>query len=142
LQHPEANGYTVAVEAPSIVWDKLVLYVNVDSSSLGASKVKVTIAYAYDGASVTDATVAVNGKLCEDVESGIYETLTVSWSPYEQLTVTADAAGLPEETLTISTFHAMNTLLYLALAIAAIVIALFLLRRLRRSPNQTIEQLK
>jgi hypothetical protein len=139
LQHPEANGYMVAVEAPSIVWDKVVLDVEVDTSSLGASKVKVDVAYVYDGTPVTDATVAVNGKLCE-VESGAYKTEIVSWSPCEQLTVTVDGAGLPEETWTTSTFHVMNTVLYLALSVAAIVLAVFLLKRLRRSPNQTIEQ--
>ena len=90
-----------------------------------------------------------NGKLCKEIESGIYETQIASWSPYEQLTVTTDAAGLHGETWTTSTFHVMNTVLYLALAAAAIIIlgllvlsiylVIFLLKRLRH--NQTVEQI-
>ncbi len=140
LQHPEANGYMVAAESPSIVWDKTVFDVEVDSASFGVSKVKVKIAYAYDGTSVTGATIVVNGKQCEEIESGVYQTRIVSWSPIEQLTVTADDDGLLNETWTTSTFHVMNTVLYLALAAAAIIITVVLLKRLRRNPNQTLEQ--
>jgi len=139
FQHPEASGYIVIVESPSIVWDKVVVNVEVDSSSFGVSKVRVKVVYAYDGASVTGANTVVNGELCEEIESGVYETEIYSWSPYQQLTVTADAVGLQGETWTTSTFHVMNTILYLALFVAVIVIAVLLLKRRRRSPSQTIE---
>ena len=139
FQHPEASGYLVTVESPSIVWDKVVVNVEVDSSSFGVSKVKVNVAQAYDGASVTGATTVVNGEVCEEIDLGVYETEIVSWGPYLQLTVSADAVGLLGETWTASTFHVMNTVLYLALFVAAIVTAVLLLKRLRRSPSQTIE---
>jgi hypothetical protein len=139
FQHPEANGYMVTIESPRIVWDKLVVDVKVDSSSLGASKVTVNVAQAYDGAAVTGATVAVNGEACEEIEPGIYETSIDSWSPIQQVTVQTDAADLPSETWTASTFHAMNAALYLALSVAAIAIAVLMLKQLRRSPSQTTE---
>ena len=139
FQHPEASGYIVIVESPSIVWDKVVVNVEVDSSSFGVSKVRVKVVYAYDGASVTGANTVVNGELCEEIESGVYATEIYSWSPYQQLTVTADALGLLGETWTTSTFHVMNTILYIALFVAVIVIAVLLLKRRRRSPSQTIE---
>jgi len=139
FQHPEASGYIMTVESPSIVWDKVVVNVEVDSSSFGMSKVKVNVAQAYDGASVTGATTVVNGELCEEIDPGVYETEIVSWGPYQQVTVTADALGLLGETWTTSTFHVMNTILYLALFVAVIVIAVLLLKRRRRSPSQTIE---
>ena len=139
FQHPEASGYLITVESPSIVWDKVVVNVEVDSSSFGVSKVKVKVVYAYDGASVTGATTVVNGELCEEIESGVYETEIVSWSPYQQLTVTADALGLQGKTWTTSTVHVMNTILYFALFVAVIVITVFLLKRQRRSSSQTIE---
>lgn len=139
LQHPEATGYTVTVESPSIIWDKPVFDLTVDSASFGISKVKVKIAYVYDGTPVTDAITLVNGKVCEETDSGVYETPIASWSPIEQLTVTADDDGLLNETWTTSTFHVMNTVLYLALATAAIILVVFLLKRLRHS-SQTLEQ--
>jgi len=139
FQHPEASGYIMTVESPSIVWDKVVVNVEVDSSSFGMSKVKVNVAQAYDGASVTGATTVVNGELCEEIDPGVYETEIVSWGPYQQVTVTADALGLLGETWTTSTFHVMNTILYLALFVAVIVIAVLLLKRRRHSPSQTKE---
>ncbi|HDQ05409.1 MAG TPA: hypothetical protein ENN36_01640 [Candidatus Bathyarchaeota archaeon] len=139
FQHPEANGYRVTVEGPSIVWDKLVVDVKVDSFSFGALKVRVNVAQAYDGASVTEATVAVNGEACKEIEPGVYETNVASWSPIQQVTVQTDATDLPSETWTTSTFHAMNAVLYLALFVAAIVTAILLLKRLRHSPSQTTE---
>jgi len=139
FQHPEASGYLITVESPSIVWDKVVVNVEVDSSSFGVSKVRVRVAQAYDGASVTGATTVVNGEVCEEIESGVYEIGIVSWGPYTQLTVTADALGLQGKTWTTSTVHVMNTILYLALFVAVIVIAVLLLKRLRRSSSQTIE---
>lgn len=139
LQHPEASGYTIAAESPSIVWDKPVFDVTVESASFGTFKVKVKIAYAYDGTPVTDATTAVNGKLCKEIESGVYETQLASWSPYLQLTITANAVGLLEETWTTSTFHVINTVLYLALAAVVIIITVVLLKRLRGS-SQLLEQ--
>ncbi len=139
FQHPEANGYIVTVENPSIVWDKITVNVEVDSSWFGMSKVKVRVTQAYDGASVTDATIVVNGEVCEQIASGVYETSIDSWSPIQQVTVQTDAADLPSETWTASTFHVMNTVLYLALSVAVIVMAVLLLKRLRRRPSQTIE---
>jgi hypothetical protein len=141
FQHPEASGYTVTVESPSIVWDKVVVNVEVDSYLFGVSKVRVNVAQAYDGASVTGANTVVNGELCKEIAPGVYETEIVSWGPYQQLTVTADALGLLGETWTASTFHVMNTVLYLAVSVAVIVLAVFLLKRLRRSPSQTLEEM-
>jgi len=139
LQHNEATGYMVTVEAPSIVWDKVSFETEVDSASFGLFRIRVKIIYAYDGASVTGATIVVNGEPCTEIESGVYETVIDSWSPFEQLTVMADSDSLLDETWTTSTFHIMNSILYLSLAVAAVIIVVFLLKRLRSS--QTIKQM-
>lgn len=139
FRHPEANGYRVTVESPRIVWDKITVNVEVDSSWFGMSKVKVRVTQDYDGASVTGATTVVNGEVCEEIASGVYEARIASWSPIQQVTVQTDAADLSSETWTASTFHAINTGLYLALSVAGIVIAVLLLKRRRRSPSQTLE---
>jgi len=136
FQHPEASGYRVIVESPSIVWDKVVVNVEVDSSWFGMSKVRVNVAQAYDGASVTGAITVVNGEVCEEIAPGVYEASITSWSPIQQVTVQTDAADLPSQTWATSTFHAINAGLYLALFVG-IVIAVLLLKRLRYSPGQT-----
>ncbi|UCC57649.1 MAG: hypothetical protein JSW14_04505 [Candidatus Bathyarchaeum sp.] len=128
FEHPEATGYRVSVESPYIVWDKVVVDVEVDSSSFGVSKVRVKVAYAYDEVSVTGANTFVNGKLCEEIEPGVYEVEIDSWSPYQQVTVETDLPDLAGETWTTSTFHIMNIILYIALVVAVIVIVLLLLK--------------
>ena len=135
FQHPEASGYIVTVESPHIVWDKVVVNVEVDSTSFGVSKVRVKVVYAYDGASVTGATTVVNGELCEEIEPGVYETEIDSRSPYQQVTVQTDAADLPGETWTTSTFHTMNIILYTALFAAVIVIIAVLLKMRHHSAS-------
>ena len=138
FQHPEASLYRVTVESPSIVWDKVVVNVEVDSSSFGVSKVRVNVAQAYDGASVTGANTVVNGEVCEEIEPGVYETEIASWSPYQQVTVQTDSLDLPGETWTTSTFHTMNIILYLAIFVAVIVIVVLLLKLRHRNRRQEI----
>lgn len=132
LQHLEANGYRVTAENPSIVWDKITVNVEVDSSWFGMSKVKVQVTQAYDGASVTDTTTVVNGEESKEIAPGVYETSIASWSPIQEVTVQTNSAELPSETWTASTFHTLNTVLYLALLVG-IVTTVLLLKLLRRS---------
>jgi hypothetical protein len=139
FQHPEANGYTLTAKSPSIVWDKVVIDVEVDSSMFGVTKVRTKIVHSYDSSSVTDATTVVNGEPSKEIEPGVYETQIASWSPYQQLTVTASADGLQAETWTTSTFHILNSILYLAIILAAIMILVVFLKWRRRSPSQTTE---
>jgi hypothetical protein len=139
FQHPEASGYIVTVESPNIVWDKVDVNVEVDSTSFGVSKVRVKVAQAYDGASVTGVNTVVNGELCEEIEPGVYETEIKSWSPYQQITVHTDLAGFAGETWTTSIFHTVNIVLYLALLAAVIVIVALLIKLRHRSSSQLIE---
>ena len=128
VQHPEARGYVIAVKSPSIIWDKVAVNVEFDSTSFGAIEVKVNILYAYDGALVTGATTVVNGEPCEETEPGVYETKIDSWSPYQQVNVQTDAADLPDETWSTSIIHSMNIILYVALIVAVSVIVVLFLR--------------
>lgn len=134
FQHPDASGYTVTVENPRIVWDKTVVNVEVTPSWFGQLKVKVQIVQLYDGASVTDVTIVVNGEASKETAPGLYETVIASWSPIQQVTIQTDATDLPNETWTTSTFHALNTVLYLTLAVG-VVMAVLLLKRLRYNTN-------
>ena len=136
IQHPEASGYTVIAEKPSIVWDKIVVDVKVDSS-FGTSRIKIKVTHADSGTSVTGATTTVNGLFCKEIEPGVYDITIDSWKPYEQVAVTVDAVGLQKQVSTL-TFNVMNTILYLTLAVAVIAVTLLLLKRRHSSLAQTI----
>jgi hypothetical protein len=138
VQHPEASGYTIVVDSPSIVWDRIAVNVEIDSSWFGASKVRVTVTQAYNGASVTGATTVVNGQLCKETEPGVYETEVASWSPIQEVNVQTNIADLPSETLTTSSLHTMNTILYAAIIVAAIIITVLFLKLRRHSSSQPI----
>jgi len=139
FQHPEASGYVIAVKSPSIVWDEVIVNVEVDSTSFGVTKVRVNIIYAYDGALVTGATTVVNGELCEETELGVYETKIDSWNPYQQVNVQTDAADLPDETWSTSVIHSMNIILYVAFFVAVIVVVVLFLMRRSKSRGQPTE---
>jgi hypothetical protein len=141
IQHPEATSYKTIIESPSIVWDKVVVKVEVNSASFGMSKVRAEVTYAYDGASVTGATTFVNGKLCEEIEPGVYEVEIGSWSPYLQMTVETDLQDLAGVTFSASSLHVMNLILYIALAIAVILILFVFFKLRKRSSSQPSEEL-
>ncbi len=61
VQHTEVTGYLMTTVKPSIIWDKAVFDVKVDSYSYGLIKVLVKITHTYDGLSVLGATTVVNG---------------------------------------------------------------------------------
>jgi hypothetical protein len=100
-------------------------------------KVRVNVIQAYGRASVTGATVAVNGEACKETEPGVYETKIASWRPIQQVTVQTDASEWPSETWTTSTFHLINALFSVALFAAALVIPVLLLKQVRHRPSQT-----
>ena len=138
FQHPESSAYRVTTKDPSIVWDKVLFTMKADSFSLGMLTVKVKLTQAYNGAIVTGAKTFVNGRLCNEIEPGIYETTIDSWSPYEQVTVTVDTIGVWKVTRTTSIFNVMNIILYLTLVIPVIAAAALILKRHRR-PCHSIE---
>jgi len=132
--HPEANGYIVSAENPSIVWDKFDIDVEVDSSSFGVTKVSVKITHAYDGSLITDAETVVNGETCEETQTGVYTIEYASWSPIQDVTVQTDAVD--SKTWTTTAIHQMNIILYLAITIAITLTAILLLKLRSRNKNR------
>jgi len=140
VQHLEASGYIVSVDSPRIVWDEVVVDVEVDPFWFGVLKVRVKVIQAYSGASVTGATTVVNGEEYEEIESGVYEIEIVSWSPIQQVIVQTDAVDLPGETWTTSAVHSMNIVLYFVIFVAIIVIAVLFIKLCQRNSSQPIEE--
>ncbi|UCE15265.1 MAG: hypothetical protein JSV12_05090 [Candidatus Bathyarchaeota archaeon] len=127
VRHPEANCYKETVVNPYIIWDKTeIAEVNVDTTTFGVLKVSVNVVYVFDETSVTGATTIVNGKLCGEIESGVYECTISTWNPYQSVTVHVEHSNLSRTTKTISTAHTMNIVLYLTAVITATSIAALL----------------
>ncbi len=136
VQHPTANGYLIATEVPSIVWDNTDVDVKVVSESFGVSKVIVKLFQEYDGTAVTGAATFVNGELCEEIEPGVYVTMINSWSPFQQITVQTNAGELDGKTWTTAEFNIMNLILFFVLAVAVIVLLAIFLKRRSKVKNQ------
>ena len=116
VRHPEASCYKKTVDDPYIIWDKTeIAEVNVDTTTLGLLKVRVKVVYAYDETSVMDATTIVNGKLCGEIEPGVYGCEISTWIPYQSVTVHVEHSNFARATKIISTAHTMNVALYLTL---------------------------
>jgi hypothetical protein len=131
VQHPEATRYLMTAVKPSIVWDKVVFDVEINSYSFGVTKVIVKITHVYDGSSVSGATTVVNGETCKESQQGIYTTELSSLSPIQQVTVQTNVAG--SDTWTKSTIHLMNIILYLAIIMAFIITAVLFLKLRNRN---------
>jgi hypothetical protein len=135
IQHPTANNYIISIDPPSIIWEKLIFQINVDSTVFGTIKVKTTLENDYDGTLVTGANIKLNDVSCQEIEPGVYEGQIFTWSPYPQLTVTTNTLGLEGESWETSTIHILNSLVYLAI-IVGVCITMIMILNWRRN-NQT-----
>jgi len=138
VRHPEANCYKKTVDDPYIIWDKTeIAEVTVDTNTFGILEVRVKVVYAYDETSATGATTIVNGKLCEEIEPGVYECEISTWNPYPSVTVHVEHSSFPRATKIVSTAHTMNAILYLSLfiigtSLAALLVVYVYTRSMRR----------
>jgi len=118
VRHSEANCYKKIVDDPYIIWDKTeIAEVNMNTTTFGILKVRVKVVYAYDETSVVGATTIVNGKLCGEIEPGVYGCEISTWNPYPSVTVHVEHSNFARATKIISTAHTMNAVLYLTLFI-------------------------
>ena len=129
VQHHNANMFRVAVEDPSIVWDKVDVDVKVESEAFGVSRIIVKLVQAYDGIPVTGAITFVNGVQCKEIEQGVYIAKIDSWSPYQQLTIQTDVEELDGELMTVSSTHVLNSILFFVFIVVVIMILAVLLKR-------------
>jgi hypothetical protein len=132
IQHPAASNYIISIDPPSIIWEKLIFQINVDSAAFGTIKVKTKLVNDYDGTLVTGAKIKLNEVTCQEIEPGVYEGQIFTWSPYPQLTVTTNTLGLEGESWETSTIHILNSLVYLAI-IAAVCVTMIIILNWRRS---------
>ena len=132
IQHPNATNYIISIDTPSIIWEKLIFQINVDSTAFGTLNVKTKLVNDYDGTLVIGANIKINEVTCQEIEPGVYEGQIFTWNPYPQLTVTSHALGLEEQSWETSTIHILNSLLYFVIIVCICVTLIILLNRRRR----------
>jgi LPXTG-motif cell wall-anchored protein len=121
-------------ENMEIIWDKIeVTKTEFETSALGATTVKVHVAYDYTKNPVVNADVSVNGKACNQIAQGIYGCKITDWSPFQSFLVEVDYPDFEQATKTVSNIHASNTTLYAVIGSAILLTAaVFVFRRKRR----------
>jgi len=135
IQHPNATNYIISIDTPSIIWEKLIFQINVDSTAFGTLNVKTKLVNDYDGTLVIGANIKINEVTCQEIEPGVYEGQIFTWSPYPQLTVTTNTLDLEGESWETSTIHILNSLVYLVI-IVGFCITMIIILNWRRN-NQT-----
>ncbi len=128
ITHSTASGYKVVVANPSVVWDSIVVAVDVSEAFFGSMSFTINVVYGYDGSSVTGAKVLANGQTCAETEPGVYHITLGSWNPTQQLNLVVE--GLESSTWYSNSFDNISNIgLYVAVVAAVIaVVIIFWLR--------------
>jgi hypothetical protein len=118
-----------------ITWDKIdVAKMEFETNALGVTSIRVYVTYNYTNAPVVGADVSVNGKQCNEIESGVYMCEIGDWGPVQSFLVEVDYPNFEQATKTASNVHVSNTILYGVIGSAIVLsAAFFVLRRRRRS---------
>jgi hypothetical protein len=121
-----------------VKWDKVeIAQTEFETNSLGLTNTLVQVAYNYTGNPVVNAAVLVNGKACTQTEDGVYMCELNDWGLLQDFVVEAKTPDFEQATKTSSTIHGSNTVLYVAIASAiVVVIAFFVLRRRQSRKNR------
>jgi len=136
VHHLNGSCYKKIVDDPHIIWDKVEMTeTDVDTITLGILKVRVKVVYAYDKTPVTGATTTANGIPCVEIELGIYASEIPTWNPYQTVEICAEIPNFARTTMTISTAHIMNLILYLALFVLGTLMTFLLVRRSGKYPK-------
>ncbi len=116
-----------------IIWDKIeVTKTEFETNTLGATTIKVHVAYNYTKNPVVNADVSVNGKACNQIEQGIYVCEIADWSPFQSFLVEVDYPEFEQATKTVSNIHVSNTILYVVIGSAILLTAAFFVLRKKR----------
>ena len=103
-----------------ITWDKIgIPQIEFGTMTLELTGVKVYPVYSYTGNPVVNATVSVNGNICNETESGVYACEIRDWSPLQSCLVEVEYPSFEQTTKTVINVHVSNMLLYVTIGLAA-----------------------
>jgi len=120
-----------------VTWDKIeITETEFETNALGVTSIRVHVAYNYTANPVVNAIVLVNGKACTEIESGVYVCEINDWSPLQSFLVEVDYPSFEQTTKTALNIHVSNTILYVAIGSAVLLIAAFFVLRKKRSQQK------
>jgi len=122
-----------------VTWDKIeITETKFETNSLGVTDTRVHVAYGYTENPVVDATVIVNGRICNQIEEGVYACELNDWGPFQNLVVEVDTPDFEQATLTSTNIHVSNAILYVAVVSAIVMLAaVVVLKRKRNKKSET-----
>jgi len=117
-----------------VTWDKIeITKIEFETRALGVTSIKVYAAYNYTENPVVNADVSVNGKPCNEIESGIYTCEINDWGPIQSVLVEVESPNFEQATKTVSNIHILNTILYAVIGLAIVLTAAFFVLRKKRN---------
>ncbi|MDG6222401.1 MAG: hypothetical protein QCH99_03980 [Candidatus Bathyarchaeota archaeon] len=123
LTHSTVTGYKVTAATPNVVWDSIVIDVEVSATAFGSMRFTVNVVSGYDCRSVTGAKVLANGETCTETKLGVYEIQLGSWNSIQQVTIVVER--LDASTWFSGSFdNFSNIVLYVAVVATVIAISI------------------
>jgi len=136
----EAYGLTAVQNQDrkmEIAWDEVeIAKIEFETADLGVTGVKVSVSFNYADAPVGDADVSVNGKQCNEINSGVYACEINDWGPVQSFLVEVDYPDFEQATKTVLNFHVSNSLLYGVIGLAIVLTAAFFVLRRKRDKQK------
>jgi len=135
LTHSKASGYKIASANPSVVWDSIIINVDVSEVSFGSMNFAINVVYGYDESSVIGAKVLANEQICTETQPGVYEIKLSSWDPTQQVNVVVE--GVEASTWYSNSFiNFSNIGLYVAVVVVVIAVSIFFLMRFKSKTSK------
>jgi hypothetical protein len=117
-----------------VTWDKIeITGTEFETNSLGVTNTRVHVAYDYTENPVVDAIVIVNGRICNQIEEGIYGCELNDWGPLQNLLVEVDTPDFEQATLTSTNIHVANAILYVVIVSAVVLLAAVVVLKRKRN---------
>ncbi len=120
-----------------ITWDKIgIPQIKFETMNLELSDIKVFPIYVYTENPVFNATVLVNGNVCNEIESGIYACEIRDWSPLQSIFVEVEYPDFERAERNVLNVHVSNMLLYVAIVLAGAISVTVIVSKRKQKPQK------
>jgi hypothetical protein len=130
-----AIGYDKAVVDPSIIWDEIVVEIQIESLKVGYVTVKVMLQYKSDNMPVTGASVFINGHKSSESSNGAHRVSLDSWIPLIDIRVEITKEGFKSQEVKMLVSAIANIVLWLGVSVLATLFFIAMRKRLKRIVN-------
>ncbi|HWQ16229.1 MAG TPA: hypothetical protein VNL13_00135 [Sulfolobales archaeon] len=128
----EALNPGVITNSTSIIWDRIIVKTQSETTLLGSIRVWFILAFEYDSSPVKDALLEVNGVKAKEIMDGVYEAILPTWSPIVGISVHIEKEGFKPIEIREVNYAIGNILLWIILLVLTIVLLAIVRERLRR----------